>query len=112
MNNPSPHPQAATLPPSQRKHQEARASGYPPVPPLTRGSTKHKHDTKEPNTTSKHNYRYLNMNGYAAPTQNMTGMEKWSAVYNTIKEYKIAILALQETHLDKETLHSVNECFG
>lgn len=38
-------------------------------------------------------------------------MEKWSAVYNTIKDHKIAVLALQETHLDKETLHSINECF-
>ena len=29
-----------------------------------------------------------------------------------MKENKLAILALQETHLDNDLLQSVNECFG
>lgn len=42
----------------------------------------------------------------------MTGIDKWSAIYQTMKENKLAILALQETHLDNDLLQSVNECFG
>jgi len=42
----------------------------------------------------------------------MTGIEKWSAIYQTINENKIAILATQETHLNRELLQNVNECFG
>lgn len=41
----------------------------------------------------------------------MTGIDKWSAIYQTMKENKLAILALQETHLDNDLLQSVNECF-
>lgn len=58
------------------------------------------------------NIATLNVNGYAAPSLNMTGIEKWSAIYQTMKKHKLAILALQETHLDNDLLHSINECFG
>ena len=52
------------------------------------------------------------MNGFAAPNRNMSGIEKWSTVYRTINDHKIAVLALQETHLDDNLLTSVHECFG
>jgi len=42
----------------------------------------------------------------------MTGIKKWSTVNKTISEHKIAILALQETHLDQALLHDINTCFG
>ena len=54
----------------------------------------------------------LNVNGFAAPASSMTGIEKWSAIYQSMKANKIAILALQETHLDTPQLHSIHECFG
>ena len=54
----------------------------------------------------------LNVNGYAAPARNMNGIEKWSTIYQTMKENKIAVLALQETHLDNSLLHSIDNCFG
>ena len=52
------------------------------------------------------------MNGYASPTLNMTGIDKWSAIYQTMKVNKLAVLALQETHLDNTLLHSIHDCFG
>ena len=42
----------------------------------------------------------------------MMGIEKWSAIYQTMKENKLAILTLQETHLDNTQLLSLNDCFG
>ena len=52
------------------------------------------------------------MNGFAAPNRNMSSIEKWSTVYQTINDHKIVVLALQETHLDNNLLTSVHKCFG
>ncbi|KAH9005679.1 Endonuclease/exonuclease/phosphatase, partial [Lactarius deliciosus] len=54
----------------------------------------------------------LNMNGFTAPANNMNGIEKWSSVYKTMNKNKIAILALQETHLDNDLLDNIHTCFG
>jgi siderophore synthetase component len=42
----------------------------------------------------------------------MNGLEKWSMVNQTLSQYKIAILALQETHLDQELLRQIQTCFS
>ena len=54
----------------------------------------------------------LNINGYAAPASHMSGIDKWSAINRTMNENRIAILALQETHLDPPLLQDVTACFG
>ena len=54
----------------------------------------------------------LNVNGYAAPSSNMTGIDKWSTINRTINDHKIAILALQETHLNPTLLQDVKACYG
>jgi exonuclease III len=41
----------------------------------------------------------------------MTGIEKWSTIYYTMCDQKIAILAIQETHLDNELLSQVVQCY-
>jgi len=43
----------------------------------------------------------MNLNGVAAPSENMNCLEKWSTVSRTIHKDKIAVLAVQETHLDE-----------
>ena len=52
------------------------------------------------------------MNGLAAPSQNVNYLEKWSLINQTLNRDKIAILALQETHLDEGTAERIKECFG
>ncbi|KAF8256714.1 Endonuclease/exonuclease/phosphatase [Lactarius quietus] len=54
----------------------------------------------------------LNINGYTAPSSNVSGIDKWSTINRTINEHHIAILALQETHLDPVLLQDVTACFG
>ena len=54
----------------------------------------------------------LNMNGLTAPSHNMSFTEKWSMINQTLNKYKIAVLALQETHLDDETAERIRECYG
>lgn len=47
------------------------------------------------------------MNGLLAPMHNMAYTEKWSMINQTLNQHKIAILAIQETHLDEETADRV-----
>lgn len=57
------------------------------------------------------NLATLNMNGATAPTHNMNLTEKWSTINYQIRAKKIAILALQETHLDELHASDVHTCF-
>ena len=45
-------------------------------------------------------------------TRNTTLIQKWGDVSKTIYKNKIAILALQETHLDQAKTIQVCECFS
>jgi exonuclease III len=42
----------------------------------------------------------------------MSCIEKWASVNRTIQNERIAILALQETHLDQPLLDQIQTCFG
>ena len=53
----------------------------------------------------------LNMNGFTAPSRSLNGIEKWSTVARTMNKHKIAILAIQETHLDDARLNDVLSIF-
>ncbi|KAH9026276.1 Endonuclease/exonuclease/phosphatase [Lactarius deliciosus] len=112
----SPPPQADLCPPSQRDACVSRAYGAPlgthRYPPTQGADYNINHIPKNQSLKANIKVASLNMNGFAAPAKNMSGIEKWSAIYQTINKNKIAILALQETHLDDDLLHSVHECFG
>src|SRR6266404_2370193 len=58
------------------------------------------------------NIATLNLNGFASPTNNMSGLEKWAMVNRTINKHRIAVLAVQETHLDSDRLESILQNFG
>lgn len=58
------------------------------------------------------NIATLNMNGFTSTTDHMSGMEKWGAINHTLNKHKIAISALQETHLDREHVQRILSCFG
>ena len=66
----------------------------------------------KPKMRANINIATLNMNGLAAPTNNMSYTEKWSMINQTLNKYKIAVLALQETHLDEETAERVRASYG
>jgi exonuclease III len=56
------------------------------------------------------NIATLNMNG--ATSRESPLLNKWSEISNTLYKHKIAILALQETHIDQQMMDQVRECFG
>lgn len=68
--------------------------------------------TKKKHMRANINVATLNMNGLTAPSSGMTFLEKWSMVNQTLNKNKIAVLALQETHLDQEIVDRLMQCFG
>ena len=58
------------------------------------------------------NIATLNMNGLSAPANNMSHMDKWAMINQTLNKFKIAILAIQETHLDEETTDQIKRNYG
>ena len=56
----------------------------------------------KPKLRANINIATLNMNGLSAPASNMSYLEKWTMINQTLNKYKIAILTIQKTHLDEE----------
>ena len=50
------------------------------------------------------------MNGFRAAGLN--NLEKWSMINQTLNKHKIAILAIQETHLDQERVDNLLRSYG
>ena len=111
--NPAPHTPVAVTPaphtPPRAQHNAAGRENQPnndnPTP----------RENRERNTIKKRaniKIASLNINGAAAPTQNMDHIEKWTLINSTIRTERIAILALQETHLDEGRLNDIQRCFG
>lgn len=91
-----------------------RASGMPPgvMPNTATGTPSRAGNRKTHRLKANITIATLNINGFAAPASSMSGIDKWSAINRTISDNKIAILALQETHLDHELLQNITACFG
>jgi ribonuclease HI len=96
------YPHAA--PPDPREGNERQNRDQPPPGQQNNNNNNYK---KRANI----NIATLNINGATAPTSNMNLIEKWSTINRTIRKEKIAILALQETHLDEERANDVHNCF-
>ncbi|KAH9047206.1 Endonuclease/exonuclease/phosphatase, partial [Lactarius hengduanensis] len=54
----------------------------------------------------------LNVNGLRASTENQTNFTKWAKINATMKRDNIAILAVQETHLDEQTTQDIHRALG
>jgi hypothetical protein len=70
----------------------------------------HRHQKENPAKRANINIATLNMRG--STVRNTTLIQKWGDVSKTIYKNKIAILALQETHLDQAKMTQVHECFS
>ena len=105
---------------SPRPPQGSGTAARPPGPQNIR-ATAHTPPPGQPNdTAAPHQMKKkanitiatLNMNGAEAPTANLKLKDKWSRVNSTLRDNKIAVLALQETHLDEECIETIESCFG
>ena len=54
----------------------------------------------------------MNINGLHTVSENSHTFEKWSEINATMRNEKIAILAVQETHLDNQNTEVIHHAFG
>jgi len=54
----------------------------------------------------------LNINGLQTFNEPSRKYEKWSEINTTMKKERIAILAIQETHLDEQPTQEIHQLFG
>ncbi|KAI0708427.1 Endonuclease/exonuclease/phosphatase, partial [Earliella scabrosa] len=73
----------------------------------TEGRRKRKRKTK-----ARVKVATLNMRGYGGGGRNQGAQEKWLSINQVMREKRIAILALQETHLTAERIASLNDLFA
>ena len=104
-----PHQACRTDHQSNCANQRTPHQGTAPVP---RETTPHQRQERNAKEKANINITSLNMNGATAPSENMSMTEKWAMVNRTIFNERIAVLALQETHLDDDRLEQVRACFG
>ena len=72
------------------------------------------------NTSTNHAYKKkvsltiatININRATTSSNNMNMIEKWVMIKRTIWSEKIAILALQEMHLNEEHANNIHRCFS
>ena len=54
----------------------------------------------------------VNINGLHTGSENNNTFEKWAEINATMKTERIAILAVQETHLDEQNTQAITQAFG
>jgi hypothetical protein len=108
MNSPRPPPSGGAGTPPLESHNNPRATAQPPIPGQINTITGEHPMKKKANI----NIATLNINGASAPTANLNIIDKWTRINSTLRQNKIAILALQETHLDEQSVEAIERCFG
>src|SRR6266850_1786257 len=103
-------------------HLPTARSNPPPVPEPTIAPTRAHQRSPTPTNLSPPatpgtcprraniNIATLNMRGSTARNQSL--VQKWSTVNSTLNKFKIAVLALQETHLDQPSVDTLGSKFG
>jgi len=97
------NPERTTTPLNTREEQ---------VDAHTRSPSPGAHNTQNPQNDARKmraniNIATLNMNGLAAPSAGMSPAEKWTMINQTLNKHKIAVLAIQETHLDQDSAEMI-----
>lgn len=54
----------------------------------------------------------LNIKGQASPSCGLGPLSKWTTIHRVLREWKIGILCLQETHLDANHVQQIETLFG
>ncbi len=93
-------------------HAPPNAAGGRRTPPNSTTMPMEQRVTPLPKKKANIKIATLNINRASAPRRKLTHIDKWSNINSTMKDNRIAILAIQETHLDKEQLDNISRCFG
>ena len=94
----------------ERSGQTTRALLHSPIP--GQNPSENVQTRSKPRMRASINIATLNMNGLAAQDGDTNPNGKWKWVNRTLNENKIAILALQETHLDQTTVDRIRKDYN
>ena len=108
----APAPPMSPLDNATRPNTRAATASAHQRTPIQRENHTNHINHKTPRMRANINIATLNMNGLSAPTNNMSYLDKWSMINQTLNKFKIAILAIQETHLDEETTNRIRISYG
>ena len=90
--------------PQRNQHTPSQAAGRDNTPQIIDPTVGNNTGDRPPKKRANICIVTLNMNGASTLTQNLDMKGKWATISYTMRVKRIAILALQETHLDKEHL--------
>ncbi len=91
---------------------DGNASGGPEVRVRGGGRNGGRKRKKKKTSKAKLTIATLNMRGYGPATAGSSTSDKWLLINQIVREKRIAVLALQETHLSPERLDALKVLFG
>jgi exonuclease III len=98
---------------SDLNNESQNTTGSPSVTPHQQTPTNHREHNQKNQHRTQASIRIttLNMNGCYTNHESRTTFKKWAEINATIKKEKIAILTLQETHLDQEVVNNLHSIY-
>ena len=91
--------------------QNNRTHPTPRIRPENQGNEQTNDTPKKARLRANIRISTQNVNGAAAPSENMNYREKWRTISHTMHTEKIAILAIQESHLDQNMTETLGQSF-
>ena len=91
--------------------QNNRTHPEPGIRPENQGDERTNDTLKKARLRANIRISSQNVNGAAAPSENMNYREKWQTISHTMHTEKIAILAIQESHLDHDMTEILRNSF-
>jgi len=91
--------------------QNERNHPIPRIRPENQGNKRTNETLKKARLRANIRITSQNVNGAAAPSENMNYREKWRTISHALHTEKIAILAIQESHLDQDMTETLGRNF-
>jgi len=94
-----------------QRTQPERTHPTPRIRPENQGDQQIKVHTNKARLRANIRITSQNVNGATAPSENMNYKEKWKTISDAMHTEKIAILVIQETHLDQVMTENLGKIF-
>ena len=97
--------------PQGQHNHPARTHPTPRIRPENQGNENTNNHLKKARLRANIRITSQNVNGATAPLENMNYKEKWKSISQTMHAEKIAILVIQEAHLDQPMTEQLGKIF-
>ena len=105
------HVEAPYEPPPGPENPPEHTHPAPRIWPENQGDQRTNRQLKKARLRANIRITSQNVNGAAAPSENMNYREKWRSISHMMHTEKIAILTIQEAHLDQNMMEELGTSF-